>query len=144
MSLVGAEQDLVDRWVEARLLAHVPLTDIVEDRIYGYFAPRTAAMPFVIYQSIDPPRAVRGVGTAKIMVSTLYVVKAVAAVATFNGLATVAAAINAAMDEPEGEATFGGNVFASVWEQQFSLVEQEGEVQYRHLGGEFLIQAQAA
>lgn len=150
MSLVGAEQYMVDAWVESKLTTTPVSTALntistgLSSRVFGYYAPPGTAYPFIIYQAQTPPSMLRGVGGSEILVTTLYVVKAVAAQSSFSNLATIANAIHTALHVPAGAVPTGGIVVASVYEEQFSLVEVENNEQYRHFGGVFRIQAKAA
>lgn len=151
MTLIGAEQDLIDRWVDGRLKANTDFNTInagLAGRVFNMFAPTGTTYPFIIYQAQSPPRDVRGVGTARVMVDSLYIVKAVAQASTFNALSAIAAEIDQVMTVATGEniTTPAGNglLLASVRDDQFSLVELEQGKQYRHLGGLYRIHAQAA
>lgn len=143
---LGAEQALVDQWVEGQLLAAAADFDAIEpglsQRIYLDSAPFDALYPFVIYQCSSPPRDVRGVGVSRVLVDTLYIVKAVAQVQTYVPLAPIASVIDAAMTSPAGSSLLGGAVFASVRDDQFAMVEIDSGTQYRHFGGQYRIQAQ--
>lgn len=146
MTLVGAEQDLVDRWVDARLTAHAPFDAIsvgLTSRIYSEFAPRTAKYPFIIYQAQSPARDIRGVGTARVMIETSYIIKAIAQTEWYTDLSPIVAEIDALMTLEQGVITSDGAIFTSVRQNQFRLVEIDTGVQFRHFGGEYLIQAQA-
>lgn len=146
MSLIGAEQDLVDRWVETTLKAAG--LDLISagltGRIYNEFAPRDAKYPFIIYQAQSPARDIRGVGAARVMVETIYIVKAVAQTNWYMDLAPIAAEIDRVMTSPNGVAITGeGFIFTSIRQGQFRLVEVEDGQQFRHFGGEYQIHAQA-
>lgn len=142
----GAEQALTTEWVRQQLLAKAADFNAISDglslRLYEDFAPTDAVYPFVIYQCQSPPRDIRGVGVSRVMVDTLYVVKAVAQVSSYAPLAPVASVIDAALTSPAGSPVADGFVFASVREEQFSLVEIDNGTQYRHFGGQYRIQAQ--
>ena len=147
MTLLGAEQDLVDRWVGERLAAHA-LFDVISPglttRIYSEFAPRTAKFPFIIYQAQVPARDIRGVGTARVMVETTYIVKAIAQTEWYSDLSPIVAEIDDLMTVSDGVITADGAVFTSIRQNQFRLVEVEDGNQFRHFGGEYLIHAQAS
>lgn len=80
----GAEQALTDAWVEGRLKAFDTITPGLGDRIFLDVAPEGTPYPFVVYQCQEPPRDVRGVGSFRVMVDTLYVAKAVAQVSSYR------------------------------------------------------------
>ena len=138
----GNETALVDSWISATLLASTDVTDIVSTRVYLDVAPETAAFPFIIYQLQDSSD-VRGVGTFRVMSDTLYVVKGVAAVASFALLGDLAEAIDAALNTITPEAVTGGTIIGSVRENPFRLTEKDGGQEFRHLGGIYRIYAQA-
>jgi hypothetical protein len=144
----GAEQAMVDAWIEARFNdpAIVALLDAIDpalsNRIFPDFAPVGTEYPFIVYQCQDPPRAVRGVGTSVVMVDTLYVVKAVAQVDSYAPLVPVARVIDSAMTSSIGSAVEDGFVLTSVRDRGFALVEHDQGTQFRHFGGEYSIQAQ--
>ncbi len=148
MSFVGAEVDLIDLWVEDRLrseaLALSRIDAGLEDRIFNYAAPVGTKYPFIIFQAQAPPRDVRGVGPVRVMVSSLYIVKAVAQTLNYHDLRDVAVVIDRAMTAPSTQAVVGGLILTSIREGQFALPEVEDGKQFRHLGGEYRIQAQAA
>lgn len=143
----GAEQVMVSEWVRAQLLLKTAELEAIDtglsSRIYEDFAPKGAKYPFIIYQCQDPPRDVRGVGVSRVMVDTLYVVKAVAQVDSYAPLGGIAAVIDSALTSSTGGAVMDGNVFTSIRDEQFALVEVESGTQYRHFGGVFKIQAGA-
>ena len=148
MSMMGAEQVLCDNAVEAMIAAKAADLEAINtglsQRVYEGVAPDGTPYPFVIYQCLTPPRDIRGVGTFRQMVDTLYLVKAVAQGSSYAPLAPVARVLDAAMTAPEGVVVDGGAVFTSVREQQHSRVTVEQGTQFRHFGGEYKMQAQAA
>lgn len=144
----GAEQALTDDWVRSRFIDPLIVAELeaisvgLADRIFLEVAPDSAPYPFIVFQCQSPPRDIRGVGISRVMVDTLYVVKAVGSVASYAPLVPVANAIDRAMTSAEGSAIYDGHVFSCIRSEQFSLVTREqGEI-FRHLGGEFRIQAQ--
>lgn len=145
----GSEEAMCDKWVKFRLNGHSAFDAIsagLSGRVYNRIAPATTKYPYIVFQAQTPPRVVRGVGDAEVMVDTLYVVKAIAQGTDFEALAPVATAIRTALVAANGEAIpdGAGSVFTCRFEQSFSMVESEQSQQFRHLGGEFRIQAQAA
>jgi hypothetical protein len=146
-SYIGAEEALLDRWVESKLGAYTAFNTIspgLTSRIYNRVAPVKIPFPYIVYQTQSPPTVVRGVGPAEVMVDTMYIVKGVAQGPNYEELADVASGIRTAMVYPNGELTPGGAIFTSRYEMQFSMTEVEGTQQWRHLGGQFRIQAQAS
>jgi hypothetical protein len=144
---LGAEQVLTDLFVIGRLAAFETEFEAIDaglsDRIFQDFAPVDTEMPYIIYQCQDPPRDVRGVGPVRVMVDTLYIVKAVAQVATYAPLAPVAKVIDAAMTVADVTPVDDGYALASIRNGQFSLTEIDSGKKFCHLGGEYRIQAQA-
>ena len=143
---LGAEQVLCDLYVEQRLATVAADLDLIatdlSQRIYEDVAPADASYPFIVWQCQSPPRDVRGVGTFRVMVDTLYVVKAVTQASSYAPLAPIAKVIDSAMTNAEGSVVSDGLVFTSVRDDQFSMREISEGTQFRHLGGEYRIQAQ--
>ena len=142
----GSEIPMIDAWVESRLaLFAVDLEAIaagLSAAVYPDFAPEGTPYPFIVYQCQSPPRDIRGVGVSRVMVDTLYVVKAVSQAVSYDPLRPIAGIIDRAMTAAEGGSVGSGLVLSSVRERQFSMVEVDAGTQYRHLGGEFKIHAQ--
>jgi hypothetical protein len=144
MTAIGAEQDVVDAWVKATLVAHGGLNTAypgLTTRIFDRFAPTGTAYPYIVFQDQSPVRDIIGVGPARVLVETLYVVKAIAQCVTYAPLREPAHEIDLAMTVPNGSALPDGALITSIRQEGFSLVEVENEVQYRHLGGVYRIQA---
>ena len=143
----GAEQAMVSLWVAGQLAAQATDLDAISaglsGRIFEDFAPEGTPYPFIIFQCQSPPRDIRGVGVSRVMVDTLYIVKAVAQVSSYAPLAPVAKVIDAAVTSAQGSPVADGNVFSSVRDSQFAMVEIDSGKQYRHFGGQYKIQAQA-
>lgn len=142
MTYVGAEPFIVDTWVMDTLLANTALGAMVNGNIFNFFAPPQTLFPYIVFQQ-QSMRDVRGVGPARIMVDTLYVVRGVGQGSDFATLAAVAREIDLSLSTPVGGAVLGGAVFNSVREEPFTLVEVEDGKQFRHLGGSYRIHAQA-
>lgn len=112
-------------------------------RVFEDFAPQGyATYPFIIVQCQTPPRDIRGVGVSRVMVDTLFIVKAVAQVDSYAPLAPIVRVFDTALTSPTGGAVADGFVFTSVREEQFAMVEIDSGKQYRHFGGLYTIQAQ--
>lgn len=145
-SYSGAEVVLCNQYVEDCLDAYSAQLNLISpglsDRIFEEVAPEGTTYPFIVYQCQDPPRDVRGVGTFRVMIDTLYVVKAVAQGDSYAPLLPVAGVIDAAMTSAAGATVGDGIVFASVRERGFQMAEPSEGTQFRHLGGEYRIQAQ--
>ena len=145
-SWVGNETGLVDAYVLQQLAAKATALNAISaglsGRIYADLAPAGTAYPAIVYQTLSPPRDVRGVGSHRLMVDTIYVVKAIAQCDSYAPLGPVAKVIDEAMTAPEGSAISGGLVLASVRDSAFQMVETTEGTQYRYLGGQYRIQAQ--
>jgi Protein of unknown function (DUF3168) len=142
MTYIGAEVSIIDSWVAARLAATPSVVTLVGSRIFNTYAPPDIDFPFIIFQQ-QTLRDVRGVGSERIMVDTLYVVKGIGQGSDFSQLGTLAAAIDTALNVPAGGAATGGLVLASVRDEPFALTEVEDGKQFRHMGGVYRIYAQA-
>ena len=143
----GAEEAMVDLWVEAQIVAQAEALDAINPglsgRIFSVVAPQGTPYPFIVYQCQSPPRDVRGVGVYRVMIDPLYVVKVVAQVMSYDPLAPVARVLDIALTSASGSAVADGRILASVRNAGFHMVEIEAGTQYRHLGGEYRIQAQS-
>jgi len=115
---------------------------LVNGRIYAYQAPAGAAFPFVVY-SRQAGHDVMGVGTARIMASELYQIKAVgkAASVSFGTIKAIADRIDTLLQGASGTVT-DGRVLSCVREQGISYVETSGSDVYSYLGGLYRIQVQ--
>lgn len=144
---LGAEQAMCSLWVKVALEAKAADFDAIapglSSRIFEDFAPDGTPYPFVVFQCQSPPRDIRGVGTSRVMVDTLYVVKAVSQVDSYLPLAPIARTIDSAMTSSTGSAVGDGFVLTSVRQDQFAMVEVDSGTQFRHFGGEYKLQAQA-
>ena len=146
----GAEVPMIDQWIEQKLKVDAAgaLNAIATDlstRVYNEVGPEGIDYPFIVYQTQDDPAVVRGVGSAEVMVDTIYVVKAIAQGVSYEALAQVASAIRDALVSDNGESIVGGigNVFTCRYERQIRLSTVEQGNQFRHLGGAYRIQARA-
>lgn len=141
----GAEQAMVDKWVEARIATLAVDLDAISaglsGRVYLDAAPRDAEWPVIVYQCQDPPRDVRGVGLVTVMVDTLYLVKAIAQAGN-DVLAPIVSTLHRAMTTATGSAVDDGAVLTSVRNEQFSMTDMTEGATFRHLGGIYRIQAQ--
>lgn len=142
MSYAGAEAALVGNWISATLLADATLVGLVSTKVFEDLAPNGTPFPYVVFNVQDAPYVVRGVGLAEVMVDTIFTVKAVAQVSSYDVLAPHASAIRAALVTAETQAPTGGLIFTCSYERQVAYAEGRGAEQVRHLGGEYKIQAQ--
>lgn len=140
--MAGDEIGVIDLWVDSQLRGNADLVAHVGSRIYNSYAPAEAPSPVVVFQH-QSMRDVRGVGSARIMVDTLYVVKAIAQGADYEALRPLARGIDVALTKPNGGAVSGGLVITAVREEPFALIDIDDGRQFRHLGGIFRVYAQA-
>lgn len=119
------------------------ISPFLSTRVFEDFAPAGYSVyPFLIVQCQQPPRDIRGVGVARVMVDTLFVVKAVAQVLSYGPLAPIAKVLDSALTVEVADPVGDGAVITSVRNEQFSMVEVDNGKQYRHFGGVYKIQAQ--
>jgi len=139
MTYVGAEVVLGYDWLQATLLAdsgvNAITTDIFQDR-----APSTAAYPFIVIQN-QLATDVMGVGTARIITDTSFIVKSIAQSETYTSLIPLSEAIDLALHGTTGSLS-GGSVFACVREESFRFSETEDGDHFKHLGGVYKLQLQ--
>lgn len=135
---------MLSDWIESTLLAYAPLASLVGVKVYEELAPADIDYPFVVFNAQSPPRVVRGVGLATVMVSAVYTIKAVGRGDSYTALAPVANAIHDGIIQNDTDVVAGGFVFTCSYEQQVMYVEPKGAVQFRNLGGEYAVQAQAS
>lgn len=119
---------------------------LLSERVFEDVGPDDAAYPFITYSPQSPPDVVRGVGSAEVMVDTIYTVKAVAQGSDDKATGPVAAVIHQAMVESNGDAIIGGigSIFMSRRMSVVRYTEPAQGSQFRHLGGAYQIQARAA
>lgn len=151
MSHVGQETDLISVWIKQRFADAAIVSALnglwsdLSQRIYEDVAPSTSAYPYIVFQPQSPPDVVRGVGSAEVMVDTIYTVKAVTQGVDDKVTGPVAAVIHQAMVESNGDPVDGGigTVFMSRRVSVVRYTEPAQGSQFRHLGGAYQIQAQA-
>jgi hypothetical protein len=140
MTFVGAETLVTDQWIEDQL-APLVVGDVITG-IYQENGPVDAAYPFAVYTSMSI-RDVRVVGGIRVMVDTLYVVKAVAQTSMFVELRPQAAAIDAALNTLDTAPVLNGFVVTSFREEPYRQATFERGEDFRSLGGLYRIHAQA-
>lgn len=145
MSYKGAEQVMIEEWVESTLKNHLAFDTIsagLSQRVFDGLAPRGAKYPFIVWQAQSPPRDIRGVGPHTIMVDAVYIVKAVAQAKSYMPLKDVAHQINEALVQT-GVNVEGGYMLSIARERQHSQATIEEGTEFRHLGGVYQVQATA-
>lgn len=138
------ETTRADEWIRSVLVADTTVAGAVSG-VFGDLAPEGATFPYVLFQ-FQGGADVRGSGPTRIMVSGLWVVRAVAQQSTYLGvLQTVADRVDVLMQATSGAAGSDGQVFSSVREQPFRMTEVlDGGEQVRHLGGIYRLLVQVA
>lgn len=116
------------------------VSTLVGGRIYAYAAPSRVSFPFVVFSHMGD-YDVRAVGTARILASMTYQVKAVGrgSAVGMNAIKTIADRIDTLLQGASGSVT-DGVILSCVREQQISYVEQAESEVYMHLGGIYRIQ----
>lgn len=151
---MASEVSRIESWIYARLTADTGgsgLNTLVNGRIFPYIAPQKAdlAYPIVVY-NFQAGRDVQGVGIHRVMTRPLYLIKVIS-----KGMATEAINITARsaadrVDELIGKAVslvHNGYVFTGRREQAVSYLETDDrsqtatQIQYRHVGGLYRIEA---
>lgn len=140
-----AEVMTADRWLYATLAGDATLANLVggtaSPRIYSDLAPPNASTPYIVYQN-QSAVDVRGVGTATIMVDSLYLVRGIAPVDSYTGtLENIANRIQTLLHGAAGTAG-AGRVLACVREAPFRSPETRDGAIWRHLGGIYRIYPQ--
>lgn len=144
---VGAEQVMIEEWIKTRLAAQASALETISTglstRVRNGFGSPSDKFPFIVYQCQVPPKDVRGVGPVRVMVDTLFIVKAIGQCDDYLPLTPVARVIDTALTAPDTVAVTDGFILCSTREDGFSMVEIDSGKQFRHLGGQFKILAQA-
>lgn len=131
----------IESWISSTLRNDSALNTAVGGRIFSYLAPQGATYPFVVY-SFHAGRDVQGLGTSRIITRPLYLIKVITKGSSTDNSRTAADRI----DELIGKAVSqvkDGYVFSARRVESISF-QEEGEtadVQYRHVGGLFRIEA---
>lgn len=138
------ETAVTDTFLYQTLTSDATISGIIGTRCYADFAPQGSALPAIIFQ-LQATTDLNGVGSQRVMVNNLYVVKAVMETASYGGnLATLAQRIDTLLHRQQ--LRIGANS-GYVWcrrERVFRLAEVgDGGKQYRHLGGVYRIYSQA-
>lgn len=138
------ESLIIDEWLYDTLSADATILAAVGTRIYAEIAPQDSDLPCVVYSG-RPVRDVMAVGAIRIWEALEYNIRAIGQYESFYPLQGVADAIDTALHAGAGAAGSGtGTVLTCTREQEIRYVEVDDGVQYRHLGGLYLIRAQKA
>jgi hypothetical protein len=145
---VGVEiADVTDAFIVSRLRADPTIAGIVgrgsAARIFADVAPELATLPVIVFQVQAAGPDTMAVGAVRVQVRPLYLVRAIARQESWQGqLRTLGDRIDAVLHKAALSATADGVVWGSVREEAFRLVESEGGVQHRHLGGLYRLWAE--
>lgn len=143
------ESLLIDEWLMARLNGDVTLRAILnvpagERRVASPTAPeKWGDGPFVTFADATPLTEVKVVNGRRVMGRARVDVKAVKRTGTYSGdLRQAAERIDVLLDGASGAAG-DGTVLSCVRDGVIRYVEPEhGQIEWRHLGGTYTIQAQ--
>lgn len=113
---------------------------LVATGITGYFsekAPNQQASPYIVW-TMRSGLDVTEMAGIRINVQMVFLVRVVDRVRAFSVLQTAADRIDAVLHKQTGTA-LGHAIQACVRESPYSMVEDRGDVQWRHLGGSYRI-----
>lgn len=130
------ELSVAEEWIAATLAADPTVSSYVGARIFDRPPPEGTEYPYIIFSHASNSD-VRGVGTARVMSDTIYLVKAVAGTDHSDALADVAEAIESALTTAQPVATTDGYVEGCVRERMVRYTEYTDGETYAHRGGEY-------
>lgn len=139
---MSTELTRVDAWLQSLLKGDTALSALATD-VYGDVADTGATGRYVVHQYMGAAD-VQGVGPNRIMISGLWLVRAVQETRSWADLAPTADRIDFLLQgNLGGAAGTDGAVFSSVRERPHKLIEAvEGGGEIRNLGGTYRIEAQ--
>lgn len=120
-------------WINDTLLADATLTGLVSTRVHDGLAPQGSAYPFVVFNHQGGYDAL-GVGSARVLNSGLYQIKAVTESDSYASAIAIADRIDEVLHSAAGSKD-GAYVAACVREQPIMIIEVSNGIQYRHAGG---------
>jgi hypothetical protein len=135
------EVGLIDDWLHDRLSGDAALTALLggDDS-----APAGAKYPLVVFQMTGDPQDVMVHNSIRILCNAPYMVKAIDEGMSYVRAQQVADRIDFLLTRASGSTT-GGRIESCVREKPIRYPEQSDDGrEYRHLGGEYFIQAQAS
>lgn len=127
----------IDEWLYGKLTADAPLTALVGDRIYSDMVPFEPTFPVVVYQQ-QSALDVIGVGSARIMVDTLYVVKVIGQVVSYSDIQAIADRFDTVLQGSNGVVA-DAYIEGVVREEILRFTEVDQGLPYRQLGGMYRI-----
>lgn len=142
---VGDETTRVDQWLTTTLKTDSTLAAFLAQGANGVHAdevPPRGTFPAVVHQ-FQGGADVRGAGPLRIMISGLWIVKAIAETRNYLDVKAIADRIDVLLQAKSGTAD-GGYIFACVRESPFRMAEHDqlGNRDFRHLGGAYRCIAQ--
>lgn len=140
----GHELDLVAGWLYATLSGDATITGLVGTDVHEDIAPDDAGDPHIVFTCLAPNDVRTGAGAYQIMTTGLWLVRAAVEGESYRGdIATLAARIDVLLDRKAATVT-GGAVLSCVRERPHRMAERDEQTgkQWRHLGGEYRIEAQ--
>lgn len=142
---MSSELDLVAGWLYSTLTADPVIAGIIAaGDVHEDVAPDDAGDPHIVFACLAPNDVRTGAGAYQVMTTGLWLVRAVTEGESYRGdLATLATRIDVLLDRKAAPVT-GGAVLSCVRERPHRMAERDAETgkQWRHLGGEYRIEAQ--
>lgn len=132
------EQIRIDKWLRTLLTGDATLTGLVADRVFSEVAPEGTATPFIVFQAQSDSVDALGVGQARIMSASVYMVKAVTSGSSYAPLIPIADRIDELLHRASGSAD-GASILASTRERTLRLHEHQDGVEWRTLASSFRI-----
>lgn len=128
-------------WLHAVLSGDAALQGLVGGRIYEQPAPEEAAYPMIVFQNqvLEDRNSLHGFRMYSIGV---WLVRAVGECTSYDPLRAIANRIDAVLHKGAGEVPGMGRVLSCTREGPYALPEQDGDRQYRHLGGLYRIEVE--
>lgn len=141
---VANEIPKIEAWIYAKITGSATITDLIGTRLHSYRAPEDEPKPFVLFNYQGPYNGgdLRGLGTVRVMTSTLWQIKLLTSGAPTDADITITNALDELFQEAAAE-TQNSYVFSARRIEPISYLEQvPGSAEtIRHLGGLYLIQA---
>jgi hypothetical protein len=139
---MSTETVVAHAWLEQVLLGDAALSGLVDGHIYRGAAPEDTVGPVVIWDTLGGSYTT-GLGGRRVWAELVMQVKAVGDVAESGTVATIATALDTALQGAFGR-TAHGAVYACIGEQPVDYDEVDSGIRYWHLGATYRVIAQAA
>ncbi len=131
---------VAEQWMYARLSGDTALNARVDGRIFPDAVPQNETFPAVTF-AFQSGTDEYGVGLSRYWTEMTYIVKATGRADAGTDLEALADRIEAALSGAVVFTTANGEVFYCFRESPVSYTEDDGGVEYRHLGGLYRIAA---